>query len=237
MKMTIPKPPRGLTGTELHTWYEDQAGTLATEHYEGELFKQRDARRKAEAERDEAQQALKDAEESTPGEGDVILKGDDAKRWEELKGVDVKALQQRAEEADRLAEEQRLHNAADALGLKKGTFTEFINNRKLTVRNTSDDDSDPQYVVVTKGEKGEEENTDVMEYLEEHAADWLPALVAEDSGRQERESRRPTPPLGRLPSGSQRRRGTSAEDDFLKRRREAAQKTQNVLAQKFKGGQ
>lgn len=233
--MKIGKPPRGLTGDELHTWYEDQAGTLATEHYEADLFKQREARRTAESERDAAKTALEEAQKLTPAEGDVILKGADAKRWGELKDLDIPALQAQVAEAAKVIEAQRLSGITQELGLKANTFTDFITTRGLKVETAEDDTG--QHVIVTKGEDGKEVRTEVMEYLQEHASDWLPALVATPGANPPTPPPAPprTPPTGRLPSGTPRGRPADVQTAFLEERQAEAAKHENVFLQKFGG--
>lgn len=229
----LDKPPKGLAGDELHRWYVDKANQAAKNHYERKLFEQREGRRKAEAERDAAKAEVEELQKRTPAEGDVVLKGDDAKRWGELKELDLADLKRRAELGDILAEEKRLTQVAADLGLKLSTFTELVQFKQLRIESeTKEGEAKARHYALVKGDDGKDQRVDLMTHLNEAYADWLPALTPGQP-----HPRPPgAPPAGRLPNGGSPRPPLDAQEAFLQQRMEEGSRSVNVLAARLQGG-
>lgn len=235
--LKISKPPRGLTGDDLHEWYEDAADTAAKEHYENELYKARDKRRAAEEALDPLKQELADAKAALPGDDSIVLKGADKTKWENLSTLDVPDLQRKAKEGEKLTEEKRLTDITSTLGLNPTTFTDFVLTRGLKVDTDKAGTPDEQHVIVHDVD-GKEQRTEVMEYLTSNFEAWLPALVTGDQPRQPITPRPPAPPTpgaGRLPSNHRTGKPGDVQREFLAKREAEATASRNVFTQKITG--
>lgn len=235
-KLQIGKPPRGLTGDELQAWYEEAAETAAAEHYEGEMFKAREKRRVAEEALANVTTELDAAKAKLPGDDAILLKGDDLKRWNESKDLDIADLKAKAKAGETLQEEKRLGTITTALNLNPTTFTDFVITRGLKVETDKAGTADEQHVIVHKGDDGKEVRTEVLEFLTEQHAAWLPALVSDGKAPVLPPRATPTPlQAGRLPSSHKIGKTGDVQEEYLAKRQAEGAASRNVFQQKISG--
>lgn len=227
-KVKIGKPPQGLTGEQLGDWYADQY----EDAYEKQLFDHREARRKAEATVEEKDAEIGELKKNVAEEGDVLLKGDDAQKWNELQKIDVEKLQAQAEEGQRVAKHAFLREAAEAAGYNPRTFTELAELKGMEIE-AEQADGKTTYKVKTKDGEGKDTTVPLTEHFEAAYADWLPALTNADRGGAQPPRRAATPPTGRLPSDGGRHQPEDVQQRVLQQANERRQAQKNVLLQSF----
>lgn len=224
-KVKIGKPPQGLKDEELKAWYEDQF----EDAYEKQLFDHREARRKAEAAVEEKDAEIAELKKSVAEEGDVLLKGDDAQKWQQLKEIDVEKLQQQAAEGQRAAKQAFLRQAAEAAGYNPRTFVELAELKGLEIE-AQETDGKTAYQVKTKGDDGKETSVPLVEHFESAYADWLPALTTAPAGGQ---PPRTTPATGRLQNEGRPGKPADVQRRVLEKAQQRRAQHQNVILQGF----
>lgn len=231
-RINIGKPPQGLKDEELHQWYVDQF----EDAYEKRLFDHREARRKAEARVEEVEGELTELKKKIPEEGDVLLKGKDVEKWNELKEVDLEQLRQQAQEGERVKRQDFLRTVAESVGYKPKTFAELVELKGVEVV-AEEADGKTAYKVKTKDAEGKETTVPLGDHFKNEYADWLPALTPSDSeGTPERPTNRSTT-LGRLPTEPATRRDSDdPQQRVLQAARERASRSRNVALQGFEQG-
>lgn len=223
-KVKIGTPPTGLKGDELQSWYVDQF----EDAYEKQLFEHREARRQAEAAVESKDAELKALQEQVPTEGNVLLKGKDAEKWNELQKVDLDDLRAKALAGERMTRHAFLREVAEASGYNPKTFTELVELRDVKVEKLEGEDGKTQYAVAIDKD-GETEHQPVTEHFEQAYADWMPALAPQDRAGGPPAGLRP-PNLGRLPSGRPGR-PEDPQRAFLEKARTEAARGRNVVLQ------
>lgn len=225
-KVKIGKPPQGLKDEQLGDWYADQF----EDAYEKQLFDHREARRKAEAAIEEKDAEMAELRKNVAEESDVLLKGDDAQKWNELQKIDVEKLQAQAAEGQRVAKHAFLREAAEAAGYNPRTFTELAELKGLEIE-AEQADGKTAYKVKTKDGEGKDTTVPLTEHFESAYADWLPALANADRGGAPRPPA--TPATGRLPSQGGRHQPDDPQQRILQQANERRQSQKNVLLQSF----
>lgn len=234
-KVKLGKPPKDLTQDQLLAWAEEQF----EDGYEKLLFDQREKRREAEARAEKAETSVEEMKKQVPDEDSVLLKGDDAKRWKDLKELDVEQLQRQAEEGERVKRRSFLQEVAQEAGFNPKTFAELVELRQLEVTAEDGKDGKAYKVQVEKGD-GKKEAVDLVEHFQAEYADWLPALTPQQGtqtqAQQGTTQRRTTPVTGRLPNQTTRRpNDDDPQQRVLQRQRERALGSVNVVQQSLQG--
>lgn len=125
---------------------------------------------------------------SVPGDGAVVLKGDDAKKWEKYRALgepaEVKASLDSGRDAisklERNDKVAAYEKAAEVAGYKPSVFAALAERDGLTVevvpgkQGEKGKDGKPVQVAVVKGEG--DSTTPIDEYVDQHWSDFKPAL-------------------------------------------------------------
>lgn len=220
-KVKIGTPPNGLAGEQLAAWYAD----AYEDAYERALFDHREARRQAEAATEALKAQIEELKGQLPGDEDVLLAGDDAKRWQKLQEVDLDELRAKAQEGERVVRHAFLRDAAEAIGYNPKTFTELVELRKLQV-DAKTTDGKTEYMVQVETD-GKTKAVPIVEHFEQAFADWLPALQVQDPLTRSLG----TPPTGRLRNDPPpRRKPEDFQQQLLQRAQAEAMRSKSVLA-------
>lgn len=176
----------------------------------------------------ELEQKLKDSE--VP-EGAVVLKKDEAAKWEEYKALgepsEIKAKAQKADELQARVEknerEKAIREAAEAAGYKPTVLTDLADAKGLQfeIRDEKGEDGETRKVAFVTPEGGKPES--LTAYVEQNLADYLPALTVATEQRKG---------TNYLPQQSSRTAGNGGYDPREEGRKMAEQKVarENSLA-------
>jgi hypothetical protein len=135
----------------------------------------------------EHRQRIRELEQRVPGEGAVVLSGDQAQAWQTYQGLgaptDVQqrltAAEQAQQELSGLRRAEQVRSVAEAAGYRPTVLERLAEGLTLELREEQRDGQTARVpYVVTKSEQGEQ-RTPLAEYAQTHWADFLPALSAQ----------------------------------------------------------
>lgn len=179
----------------------------------------------------------RDLQGRVPGEGTVVLTGDEAQAWQAYRGLgtpdEVKqGLDERTEYAERLQGMERetlLRQVAEQAGYKPSVLAQLERMAKAQGKDLAfelrDQDQEGQTVQVPFVKDGDAESP-LTDYATSEWADFLPALSAQGAP--------PTPPAGvryppQHPGGTPRPKPKSVADAFLEEQEAKAKAVKNPL--------
>jgi hypothetical protein len=135
----------------------------------------------------EHRQRIRELEQRVPGEGAVVLTGDQAAAWQAYQGLGAPTdVQQRLTAAEQAQNElaglrraEQIRGVAEAAGYRPTVLERLAEGLEFEVREEQRDGQTARVpYVVTKSEQGEQ-RTPLAEYAQQHWADFLPALSAQ----------------------------------------------------------
>lgn len=145
--------------------------------------------------------------QSVPGDGAVVLKGDDAKKWEKYRALgepaEVKASLDSGRDAatklEAVGRAEGYRKVAEAAGYKPSVFARLAEQDGLSVELVEDakskgKDGKPVLVAVVKGEG--ETTTPLNEYVDQHWSDLKPALGGDQAKEKVAPATPPRRPFG-----------------------------------------
>jgi hypothetical protein len=130
---------------------------------------------------------IRQLEQQLPGEGAVVLSGDQAQAWQTYQGLGAPTdVQQRLTAAEQAQQElaglrraEQIRGVAEAAGYRPTVLERLAEGLEFEVREEQRDGQAARVpYVVTKSEQGEQ-RTPLAEYAQTHWADFLPALSAQ----------------------------------------------------------
>jgi hypothetical protein len=132
----------------------------------------------------EHRQRIRELEQRVPGEGAVVLSGDQAAAWQTYQGLGAPTdVQQRLTAAEQAQQElaglrraEQIRGVAEAAGYKPGVLERLAEGLTLELREEQRDGQTARVPYVVTGENQAEP---LAEYAQTHWADFLPALRAE----------------------------------------------------------
>jgi hypothetical protein len=136
----------------------------------------------------EHRQRIRELEQRVPGEGAVVLTGDQAQAWQAYQGLGAPTdLQQQLEQAQQASTElatlkraEQMRAVADAVGYKPGVLHKLADGLTLEMREEQVEGQAARVPYVVTGENQAQPLTD---YAQQHWADFLPALQAQPAGQ------------------------------------------------------
>jgi hypothetical protein len=130
---------------------------------------------------------IRQLEQQLPGEGAVVLSGDQALAWQAYQGLGAPTdVQQRLTAAEQAQNElaglrraEQIRGVAEAAGYRPTVLERLAEGLEFEVREEQRDGQTARVpYVVTKSEQGEQ-RTPLADYAQQHWADFLPALSAQ----------------------------------------------------------
>jgi hypothetical protein len=135
----------------------------------------------------EHRQRIRELEQRVPGEGAVVLSGDQAAAWQTYQGLGAPTdVQQRLTAAEQAQQElaglrraEQIRGVAEAAGYRPTVLERLAEGLTLELREEQVEGQAARVpYVVTKSEQGEQ-RTPLADYAQQHWADFLPALSAQ----------------------------------------------------------
>jgi hypothetical protein len=130
---------------------------------------------------------IRQLEQQLPGEGAVVLSGDQAAAWQTYQGLGAPTdVQQRLTAAEQAQNElaglrraEQIRGVAEAAGYKPGVLERLAEGLTLELREDQRDGQTARVPYVVSGESQQQQATPLADYAQQHWADFLPALRAE----------------------------------------------------------
>jgi hypothetical protein len=141
----------------------------------------------------EHRQRIRQLEQQLPGEGAVVLTGDQAAAWQAYQGLGAPTdVQQRLTAAEQAQNElaglrraEQIRGVAEAAGYRPTVLERLAEGLEFEVREEQRDGQTARVpYVVARGEQGEQ-RTPLVEYAQAHWVDFMPALRAEQAAGQQ----------------------------------------------------
>jgi hypothetical protein len=135
----------------------------------------------------EHRQRIRELEQRVPGEGAVVLTGDQAAAWQTYQGLGAPTdVQQRLTAAEQAQNElaglrraEQIRGVAEAAGYKPGVLQKLAEGLTLELREEQRDGQTARVPYVVSGEGQQQQATPLADYAQQHWADFLPALSAQ----------------------------------------------------------
>jgi hypothetical protein len=135
----------------------------------------------------EHRQRIRELEQRLPGEGAVVLTGDQAQAWQTYSQLGNPAeVQQRLTAAEQAQQElaglrraEQVRSVAEAAGYKPNVLQRLAEGLTLDLREQQVEGQTARVPVVVTGEGQQQQATPLAEYAQQHWADFLPALQAQ----------------------------------------------------------
>jgi hypothetical protein len=139
----------------------------------------------------EHRQRIRELEQRVPGEGAVVLTGDQAQAWQTYSQLGNPAeVQQRLTAAEQAQQElaglrraEQVRSVAEAAGYKPNVLQRLAEGLTLDLREQQVEGQTARVPVVVTGEGQQQQATPLAEYAQQHWADFLPALQAQPVGQ------------------------------------------------------
>jgi hypothetical protein len=130
---------------------------------------------------------IRQLEQQLPGEGAVVLTGDQAAAWQTYQGLgapnDVQQRLTAAEQAQNelagLRRAEQIRGVAEAAGYRPTVLERLAEGLEFEVREEQRDGQTARVPYVVSGEGQQQQATPLADYAQQHWADFLPALRAE----------------------------------------------------------
>jgi hypothetical protein len=135
---------------------------------------------------------IRQLEQQLPGEGAVVLTGDQAQAWQTYSQLgNPNELQQQLEQAQQATTElaglrraEQVRSVAEAAGYKPGVLQKLAEGLTLDLREQQVEGQTARVPVVVTGEGQQQQATPLADYAQQHWADFLPALQAQGGPQQ-----------------------------------------------------
>jgi hypothetical protein len=150
----------------------------------------------------EHRQRIRELEQRVPGEGAVVLTGDQAQAWQTYSQLGNPAeVQQQLEQARQASTElaglkraEQIRTVAEVAGYKPGVLQKLADGLTLELREQQVDGQTARVPYVVTGEGQQQQATPLVDYAAEHWNDFLPALQAGQQGQPQQQTQGVTYP-------------------------------------------
>jgi hypothetical protein len=135
----------------------------------------------------EHRQRIRELEQQLPGEGAVVLTGDQAAAWQTYQGLGAPTdVQQRLTAAEQAQNElaglrraEQIRGVAEVAGYRPTVLERLAEGLEFEVREEQRDGQTARVPYVVSGEGQQQQATPLADYAQTHWADFLPALSAQ----------------------------------------------------------